>query len=186
MIGHNDAIAWGFTNLGPDVTDLYLERMMGDTLLTRASRAPLTTRQETIKVAGGADGQITVRSTRHGPLISDVRDEVSRQARTPGRQARPSAYAVALPVDRLTPGRTADALFALDHGHELDRVPRCGMLFDVPAQNLVYADTDGPHRLPGAGTDPDPRDRPGRLAGAGLGPEVRLDRVRPVRRVTQR
>ena len=27
VIGHNESIAWGFTNLGPDVMDLYIERL---------------------------------------------------------------------------------------------------------------------------------------------------------------
>ena len=39
IIGHNDRIAWGFTNLGPDVTDLYLEKVDGDSYLRRHGRA---------------------------------------------------------------------------------------------------------------------------------------------------
>ncbi len=31
LIGHNADIAWGFTNLGPDVMDLALEKVAGDT-----------------------------------------------------------------------------------------------------------------------------------------------------------
>ena len=55
VIGHNQNIAWGFTNLGADVTDLYLEKVTGDTYLYDGKQVPFTTREETIKVAGGAD-----------------------------------------------------------------------------------------------------------------------------------
>ncbi|MFL6154413.1 MAG: penicillin acylase family protein, partial [Ornithinibacter sp.] len=72
VIGHNADIAWGFTNLGPDVTDFFLERVVGDTYLRDGSWQPVTTRQETIKVAGGSDRTVTIRSTVHGPVMSDV------------------------------------------------------------------------------------------------------------------
>jgi penicillin amidase len=52
VIGHNNRIAWGFTNLGPDVTDLYLERMDGDRVQVDAGWRDLEKRQETIKIAG--------------------------------------------------------------------------------------------------------------------------------------
>ena len=55
IIGHNQTIAWGFTNLGPDVTDLYLEKVVGDTYLVGTTPKPITKRTEIIKVAGGDD-----------------------------------------------------------------------------------------------------------------------------------
>src|SRR5690606_27329023 len=76
IIGHNDRIAWGFTNLGPDVSDFYLEKLDGDRVLRGDSYVPLETRREVIKVAGGEDVAITVRSTRHGPLMSDVLESI--------------------------------------------------------------------------------------------------------------
>ena len=74
VIGHNADIAWGFTNLGPDVTDLYVERIRGDRWLHDGRLVPLRSRQETIEVAGGDDVRITVRSTAHGPVLSDAAD----------------------------------------------------------------------------------------------------------------
>ena len=53
VIGHNADVAWGFTNLGPDVSDLYLEKVEGDTYRVGAEDKPLTSRREVIKVAGG-------------------------------------------------------------------------------------------------------------------------------------
>ena len=55
IIGHNADIAWGFTNLGPDVTDLYVERVRGDEWFRDGEWQPLRTRTETIEVAGADD-----------------------------------------------------------------------------------------------------------------------------------
>ena len=77
IIGHNADIAWGMTNLKPDVTDFYLERVVGDTYLRDGDWAPITYREEVIKIRGGADQRITVRSTVHGPVMSDVVEGVN-------------------------------------------------------------------------------------------------------------
>ncbi len=68
VIGHNARISWGLTNLAPDVSDFFLEKVSGDTYQVDGKNKPLTTRTETIKVAGGDPVTITVRSTKHGPL----------------------------------------------------------------------------------------------------------------------
>ena len=47
VIGHNQDIAWGMTNLGADVTDLYLEKVTGDSYLYDGKQMPFTTRKET-------------------------------------------------------------------------------------------------------------------------------------------
>ncbi|NJP98151.1 penicillin acylase family protein [Nonomuraea sp. FMUSA5-5] len=157
IIGQTGKIAWGFTNLGPDVADLFLEQVDGDTYLYKGSRLPLETRQEKIKVAGGKTVTITVRSTRHGPLINEV---------IPSARPSGEANAVALQWTALTPGRTVDAIFALNKAGDWQEFKAAASLFDVPAQNLIYADTTGkigyqaPGRIPvranGDGTWPVP------------------------------
>ena len=77
VIGHNADIAWGFTNLSPDVSDLYLEKVDGDEWIHDGERRPLKMREETIEVRGAEDVDITVRSTAHGPILSDVSDELT-------------------------------------------------------------------------------------------------------------
>ncbi len=52
IIGHNQDIAWGLTNSGVDVTDLYLEKITGDGYQYGDKVVPFKTREETIKVAG--------------------------------------------------------------------------------------------------------------------------------------
>ena len=150
VIGHNETVAWGFTNLGPDVTDLYLEDVAGDKVRVGDGWQDLEKRTENIKVAGGGTVTVTVRSSRHGPLLSDA----SKELRKAGDR-----YAVALRWTALDPGRTIDALFALNRARDWTSFRAAAALFEVPAQNLVYADVAGnigyqaPGRIPvrGAG-----------------------------------
>ena len=106
IIGHNADIAWGFTNLGPDVTDLYVERVAGDTWRYGDRAQPLRTRTETIEVADGKDVRITVRSTDHGPMVSDVDDvlaDVAQDAKVPRPDREGDEYAVSLAWTALEP-----------------------------------------------------------------------------------
>ena len=180
IIGHNADISWGFTNLGPDVTDLSVERVRGDEWFRDGEWQPLKTRTETIEVDGGDDETIEVRSTTHGPLLSDVGDDLQDVAdeAAPGLQSDRSGvdsdedYALALQWTALEPGRTADAIFDLNLASDWDEFRAAVSSFEVPAQNLVYADREGhigyqaPGRIPirKSGND-------GRMPSAGWLPE---------------
>jgi penicillin G amidase len=181
LIGHNERISWGLTNLGADVTDLYLEKVDGDRYFDGRTWRAVSTRDETIKVAGGEPVTITVRSTKHGPLLSDRLSDLFAIAARPPRdpsgapyasvppapapsldtgaagvpaQVRTQPYAVALRWTALDPGRTIDAMFAINEAANWTEFRAAAALFDVPAQNLVYADVDGnigyqaPGRIP--------------------------------------
>ncbi|MDN5896397.1 MAG: penicillin acylase family protein, partial [Nocardioides sp.] len=158
VIGHNQDIAWGFTNLGPDVSDLYLEKVDGKRWLYDGRYRPLTSHTETIKVRGADDFELTVRETAHGPLLSDVSSELSTvgaNAEVPDDAPdRDNGYAVALRWTALDPAPTADALLAMNTAGNWDEFRSAASEFNVPAQNLVYADRDGhigyqaPGRIP--------------------------------------
>ncbi|GJF32789.1 penicillin amidase [Kitasatospora sp. NE20-6] len=148
VIGHNQHISWGFTNLGADVTDLYLEKVTGpDTYLRDGKEVKFETRKEVIKVAGGPDRTITVRTTANGPLISDQSSEQQNVGTyAPAGNAAPdraSGYGVALQWTALTPGTTMDAVFELDAAADWEGFRKAAADFAVPAQNLIYADTEG-------------------------------------------
>jgi penicillin G amidase len=170
VIGHSARYAWGFTNLDPDVTDLYLEKLDADKALDGTTWRALSKRTEVINVAGGAPVTITVRSTKHGPLLSDrsqslltiaARPPVDasgsplpRVAAAPTPSLDPtsggvpvaaaqSPYGIALRWTALDPGRTIEALFALDGASDRTELRTAARLFDVPAQNIIFAGVDG-------------------------------------------
>lgn len=183
IIGHNAKIAWGFTNLGPDVADLYLEKVTGDSYEYDGVATPIQVRNEKISVAGGDPVRITIRSTGHGPIVSgltgsafpaiaadypDAVDLPAAGADTTG--AEPSdaqtTYELSLQWTALSPGHTATAIFALGAATDWATFRQAASLFDVPSQNLVYADVEGnigyqapgliPIRRAGDGTVPVP------------------------------
>lgn len=127
VIGHNDSIAWGFTDGTENVTDLVLEKVTGNTYLYDGRRLPLAERRESFEVAGAKPVTITVRRTNQGPLVSDA-----------GR-----GYAIALRWTALTPGRTMDALFQLDRADSWNGFRAAAKKFAAPSQNLIFADTAG-------------------------------------------
>jgi penicillin amidase len=77
-LGQNQRVAWAFTNTGPDTQDLYLEELKDGApgqpaqVRTPAGWEPLSERVETLRIKGGGSEQLRVRSSRHGPLISDA------------------------------------------------------------------------------------------------------------------
>ncbi|WP_243228569.1 penicillin acylase family protein [Microbacterium sp. CIAB417] len=171
VIGHNAQVAWGFTNLTTDVTDLYVERVDGDSYWRDGQLVPLEIREETIKVAGGEDVPLTVRETVHGPIISGLTDDFTAIADDPvvgtggtvlpleGAPEIPEGeYAVSLRWTALDAGTTSTAIFALSTAQNFEDFRRAASLFDVPAQNLIYADVEGnigyqtPGRLPVRGS----------------------------------
>ncbi|MFJ9555762.1 penicillin acylase family protein [Nocardiopsis sp. NPDC101807] len=155
VIGQNESIAWGFTNLNPDVMDLFVEEIDGDGYVVDGETLPLETREETIRVAGGDDVDIVVRSTHHGPLMSDtaVGEGLAAVAENAGAEgADGGEYAVSLQWTALSPGTTADAIFTLNRARDWEDFREAASQFDVPAQNLVYADNEGNigYQAPGA------------------------------------
>jgi penicillin G amidase len=139
VLGHNGAVAWGFTNTGADVEDLFIERLDPadpGRYLTPAGSAPFAARDEVIRVKGAAPVTITVRETRHGPVLSDLMAD----AATLFGADRVLALAWSgLAED----DRTADALLALDRAKDWSGFVAATRAVGAPMQNILYADTAG-------------------------------------------
>ena len=151
VIGHNASIAWGLTTSYLDVQDLYLESVDGNQVRVGDTLVPLGTATEQIRVAGEEQPRtITIRSSRHGPLLSDVSQQLQRVAATQATPAGPG-FAVALSWVGLTPGRTMDALLAINQAQNFAEFREAAALLAAPSQNLVYADVAGNigYQLPG-------------------------------------
>jgi penicillin G amidase len=126
LVGRNDRIAWGLTNTGADVQDLYLERL--DSRFNR--------REETIKVKGAADERLTVRHSRHGPVISDIAKTIL--------EATPRGYALALAWTALAPDDLSmQAALKLSRARDWPEFLGAARMLHAPPQSASYADADG-------------------------------------------
>ena len=139
ILGHNDKIAWGMTTTGGDVEDLFVEKVDPDDpsrYMTPDGPMPFRTRVETIGVRGKPPVTITVRATRHGPVISDAVEALAQS------QARGTV--VALEATWLQPGnKIATAIYELDRARDWASFVGAMKDFTAPEQTVAYADTDG-------------------------------------------
>lgn len=170
VVGHNRDVAWGVTTLYADVADLTLEKVSGGTYLYDGEQVPLETREETFEVAGGESETITVRSTRNGPILSDLDDSLAKVGRSEQTTTEASIYEVALRWTALTPEPTIEAVFALDTASSWEEFRDAAQKFTVPSQNLVYADREGNIGYQSPGTIPTRRTGDGRWPVPGWDP----------------
>ena len=141
VVGHNGRIAWGVTNLGPDTMDLFIERTRDGEYEVEGDWTPFEVRTETIEVAGGEPVELEIRSTRHGPIISDRFGPVD-ELEGSGFEL-PDEYEVALAWQALEPSTLFEALLGFNRASNWEEFRTAAAKFDIAAQNLVYADVDG-------------------------------------------
>ena len=162
VIGHNQHIAWGFTNLTTDVADFYVEKIQDDGYWHDGELRPFDTREETFTIAGGDEVTMQVRSTHHGPILSDLEPSFEKVALNPpvgDDDAPPGDFALSLRWTALGVSTTAQSIFTLNRAQNFAEFRQAAYEFEVPGQNLIYADTEGnigyqaPGKLPirGAG-----------------------------------
>ncbi|NNF70515.1 MAG: penicillin acylase family protein [Acidimicrobiia bacterium] len=145
VIGHNDRVAWGFTNLGPDVMDLVVERLdpaNPNRYEVDGEFHDMTITTETVEVAGGDSEELTIRWTRNGPIISDTFGRLEDFDTEAGIDL-PADYAISLRWTALEPVPTFSALVAMNQASNWNEFRDAAAMFAVPSQNLVYADVDG-------------------------------------------
>lgn len=152
VLGQNQRIAWGFTNTNPDVQDLYLERLdprdpgRYQTAEAAGGEAARWTRFETfdevIKVKGEPDVPITVRRSRHGPVISDAGSAAT--AGLLGEDERGAArYAIVLRWTALDPDPGAvSAGLAFNRAGSVEEFVAAAARYTAPMQNMVVADRE--------------------------------------------
>ena len=164
VIGHTGQIAWGMTTSYADVQDLYVEQLQGDTARRGGTFEPLAVRSEEIRVQGEEQPRaLRIRSTRHGPLLSDVSAQLqqlsTQRASAPGDTASgpatapgPATYGVSVAWTGAQPGRTMDALLRLNRAGDFAAFRSAVALLSAPSQNFLYADTAGNigYQLPGS------------------------------------
>src|SRR5688572_10318114 len=136
VIGHNERIAWGFTNVGPDVQDLYLEEF--DPANPKRYQTPsgwreAVIRREEIKVRKGFADSSTdivnhdVTVTRHGPIVFEQ-----------------AGKHYALRWTALDPKlNSSDSSYLINRARNWKEFSSALTSFTAPTQNIVYADVEG-------------------------------------------
>jgi len=131
VLGHNRNIAWTFTTTGADTEDVFIETPVGaDDYATPDGPRPFEVRHEIIKIKGHADQLLTVRETRHGPVISDLEGG--------------AGPVLAVSMASLKSGNMAAAgLRALNLAHNIAEAGQAAPQITAPIQNLTVADRSG-------------------------------------------
>ena len=137
VLGRTDQIAWGFTNTGTDVQDLYIEKLDGaERYVTPDGPVAFETRDEVIQVKNGKAVELKVRISRHGPIISDVVPDAATLA------SEGHVMAFAWPTLR-SDDLTAQAAHGMNQASDWDEFFDALQSFHSPHQNIVYGDTRG-------------------------------------------
>ena len=126
IIGHNDRIAWGVTNLQSDVQDIYVEQMDARTgrYLYRGQLEQARLDSQMVPVHGGKPVRLDTWVTRHGPVI----------AIAPGR---------GFSLRWIAADGFSYSFWAIDRAQDWGQFRQILSTFWGPAQNFVYADREG-------------------------------------------
>ncbi len=130
IVGHNQRIAWGFTNVEPDVEDLYIEQFnnKGEYLTPQGWKQP-ERRHEVVKVKGQPDVSLDVEVTRHGPIVTELfPGETRKLALHWSVYDSPISFSTFAAADAAQNWQDFRAAFS----H-----------LSSPGQNVVYGDVDG-------------------------------------------
>ncbi|WP_264185963.1 penicillin acylase family protein [Rossellomorea aquimaris] len=134
ILGHNEQIAWGVTNTGPDVQDLYIEKRNEedpDLFLYDGKWEKATIVQEPIKVKDSETIPYTVTITRHGPVISEFAHQ------------QESGQVMAMRWTALDPSLELSAIININRANNWAEFEEALKDFHVPTQNFVFASKDG-------------------------------------------
>lgn len=138
IVGHNQHVAWGFTNLGADVQDLYVEHTRGEGATAEfetpnGSWRPMLHQREAIHVKGAPDVMLDVTATAHGtmttPIVSGLYPHEKRT--------------IALRWTAYDPGNVTSPFFAINAATDWQSMGAAAAKFGGPAQNMQYADDQG-------------------------------------------
>ena len=128
IVGHNQRIGWGFTNVGPTVEDVYVESFNDrGQYRTPQGWRDLEHRREVIHVRGASDQVVDISGTRHGPIITELIPRETRQI-----ALRWTVY-----------DGIHNPFFAIDTAQNWTDFTHALSSWNAPAQNAVYADIDG-------------------------------------------
>ena len=134
VIGHNDHIGWGFTNVMTDDMDFYIETLNEDKTkyMFDGDWKDLKIEQEVVSLKSGDKRTITIRSTHRGPIVSDIHPDAKGQSK-----------AISFKWTEFDAFDETTALFMLAKATNWDEFSEASKLFGAPGQNWTYADKNG-------------------------------------------
>lgn len=135
ILGHNEDVAWGVTNVNPAVQDLYIEQPNPNDptqFLYDGEWEQAEVRDETIRVKGEDDIPFEVVVTRHGPIVSDL---VFEEEETDAL--------FSMQWTALEPTKELEAVLNMNKARNWEDFEKALEDFHAPAQNFVFAATDG-------------------------------------------
>ena len=135
ILGHNEDVAWGVTNVNPDVQDLYIETVNPNNPYEfeyDGEWYKAEVRKEPIKVKNADTVDFEVITTKHGPVISNVmfKDE------------QPTAV-FSMQWTALEPTKELQAVIGFNKASNWEEFEQALLDFNAPAQNFVFADQSG-------------------------------------------
>ena len=145
--GHNERIAFGFTIVGMDQQDVYIEKIdrcpkdpATKCYWSRNSWHPVTAIPDTIPVKGEAAQIITLEFTEHGPIVhEDLARGRAYVIRFVGTEPGTAGYLAQISVDRATDWKSFQS---------------AAYRWRLPTENMIYADVDGNIGWVAAGLNP--------------------------------
>ncbi len=149
VLGQNDALAWSFTSMMLDDTDFFVEKLdpgdstryLTDTSKDNPTYKKLKYKRSLIKVKNEDDIVFTRKTTKDGPVISDI---YPNQHITKGRL-------ISMKWVGQKPGKEVQAMLGMDWAQNFGTFKKAVKKLKTPALNIIYADTSGNIALlPGA------------------------------------
>jgi penicillin G amidase len=139
IVGRNERVAWAFTNTESDTEDLFIEQLDPNDptrYLTPWGAEHFKVTRETIAIKGEPEEVLTVRESRHGPILSDVKARA--------REAIPEDKVLALSwMGQRTHDLTLQFSMKAAHARSSRELHEAARDFHSPQQNIVYADVEG-------------------------------------------
>ncbi|HNP96160.1 MAG TPA: penicillin acylase family protein [Cyclobacteriaceae bacterium] len=136
LLGNNRHGGWGLTMFENDETDFFTEEVNPANVQEvkfMGEWESIGSRMEVIKIKGGDDLLLEVRSTRHGPIVNGIIEDVQEQA-------SPVSLSWMLTQH---PNRALEAAYLLNHSKSIEETQRAASLFTSPGLNVMYGDKDG-------------------------------------------
>ncbi len=136
LLGNNQFCGWGLTMFENDDTDFFNETLNPDNptqVKFKDQWENLTAREEIIKIKGTSDEILTVKETRHGPIINGIMDDVVKTTPT---------VSLSWLLNHLT-NYSLQAAYQLNHAASFDDARAAAELFSSPGLNVMYGDAAG-------------------------------------------